>query len=166
TVPCVSATAVGNFAGTLQTVSASTLGLAVTVEFRATPNASTPHAVISVQAKLLVTKATDPAYFRSDPAYAQDPLAAFLPAALVNDELGTTPKFLGLPVGVAPFAAPGCRGNSCPSTPAPSTYPFCADVGVAGTVRSAVAAFFSIGTAGTTYVSAPLVQSTQVTCPF
>jgi hypothetical protein len=171
-VPCVSATAVGNFGSGLKSVNASDLGLTVTLTFQQSPNSppNSPHAIFAVQAKLIVTKSTDPAYFRTDPAYAQDPFATFLPPGFVNDELGFTPKFLGLPVGIAPYAAPKCTSVSCPPVPPPppssSTFPLCANIAADdGSERPAVAAFFSIGTVGTTYLSAPLVTPPQVTCP-
>jgi len=163
-VPCVSATAV--FGSGQKSVNASDLGLTVTLVFQSSPNSPTSHAIFAVQALLLVTKSNDPAYFGADPAYAQDPLAAFLPPAFVNNELGFTPKFLGLPVGIAPYAAPKCAGGSCPTTPLPSNFPLCASIAVDGTTQPAVAAFFSIGTIGTTYLSAPLVTPPQVSCPF
>jgi hypothetical protein len=161
-VPCVSAAAVGSFG----TVKATDLGLNVTLTFGPSANSKVPHAIFGVQAKLLVTKSTDPAYFPTDPAYsimgpAPNPLHFDL-TAFTNDELGSTPKFLGLPVGIAPLAAPQCQGGSCTTPPQPSSFPFCASI----EGQPAVAAFYSIGTVGTTYVSAPLVPPQGVTCPF
>jgi hypothetical protein len=167
-VPCVSAIAVGDFGSGTKSVNASDLGLTVTLVFQSSPNLSTPHAIFAVQAKLLVTKSTDPAYFSTDPAYASDPFAQLLKPAFKNDAPGVTPKFLGLPVGIAPYAAPQCTGGSCPTPPQPSSFPLCASIAVdQGTAQPAVAAFFSIGTVGTTYLSAPLpaFASSQVTCP-
>ncbi len=161
-VPCVSATAVGSFG----TVDAAKLGLTVTLTFRSSANSAAPHAIFGVQAPLLVTHSNDLAYFVDDPVYTMNPLASLPPVAFINDEQGFTPKS-GLPVGVAPYAAPKCPNNSCPLPPPPSNFPFCASIaGNDGTVRPAVAAFFSIGTVGTTYLSAPLVSPQGVTCPF
>jgi hypothetical protein len=137
-------------------VNAATLGLTVSLAIQPSTNSSVPHAVLQVQAPLLVTSATDAAYFKKDPAYAFDPFAAFLPPAFVNDERGVTPKFLGSPIGVVPYAAPQL---------APLTFPFCATIADDnGTHRAAVAAFYAIGTSGTTYVSTPLV-SAPTACP-
>jgi hypothetical protein len=160
-VPCVSATASGDFGNGL---SAANLGLTVTLTFQSSPNSSTPHAIFAVQAPLLVTKSNDPAYFASDSAYASDPFKTFLLPAFVNDELGV--KFSGLHLGVAPYAAPQCPGGSCSTPPPSSNFPLCASIAVDnGPAQSAVAAFFSIGTIGTTYLSAPLVTPPQVSCP-
>jgi hypothetical protein len=169
TSPCISATAVGSFGS----VSAASLGLTVTMAFQSSPNSSTPHAVIQVQAPLLVTQANDPAYFtRTDTAYLPNSSQFFyplLPTSFKNDELGFTPKG-GSPIGFAPTAAPRCSGNSdCTATnsPPPSNFPFCATIADnGGTSRQAVAAFFSIGTIGTTYLSTPVVPPPNtVTCP-
>lgn len=174
TSPCVSATAVGSSFGS---VSAASLGLTVTMVFQSSPNSSTPHAIIQVQTPLLVTHANDPAYFtRTDTAYPNSGQFFYplLPTSFINDELGFTPKFLGLPIGFAPTAAPRCPANSnCTATnsPPPSNFPLCASItdntGVnTGVIHRAVAAFFSIGTVGTTNLSAPLATPQGVTCPF
>lgn len=162
-MPCVSATAMGNFGSGLTTTDVSNLGLTVTLTFQSSPNSSVPHAVFAVQAPLLVTKTNDPTYFGTGPF-------AFFPPAFVNNEFGFTPKFLGLPVGIAPYAAPKCPGGGACPVPLPmnfpSSFPFCASIAVNGTVRPAVAAFLSIGTIGTTYLSALLMPPSNVTCPF
>ncbi len=160
-VACVSATATGNFGSGLQSVNATSLGLTVTLTFASSPNSPVQHAVFTVQIPLVVTHKNDPAYFGAG-------AFAFFPPAFKNDELGFTPKS-GLPVGIAPYAAPKCTGNSCATPPAASNFPFCATIAVNGTARPAVAAFLSIGTIGTTYLSAllmPQVVAPQVTCPF
>jgi hypothetical protein len=154
TVPCVSATATGTFGGKSQTVAASSLGLTVSVVFQPSPNSATPHAIFLIQGGLLVTQSTDPVYFNTDPA------SPFLNSAFVNEQLGVTPKSVGSPVGIAPFAAPQCPGESCGQTPQASNFPFCASI----MGNRAVGAFYSIATTGTTYLSAPI--SSQVTCPF
>lgn len=171
--PCVSTTVSGNFGSGLMP---GDLGLTVTLTFGTSPNSSTTHAIFEVQAPLLVTQSNDLAYFQSDPAYVSDPFISFLTPAFKKDELGFSPKVLGgLPVGIAPFAAPQCTRVSCPPQPlppappvlGPSNFPLCASIAADdGIVRPAVAAFFSIGTVGTTYLSAPLVTPPQVTCPF
>jgi hypothetical protein len=169
TSPCVSATAVGSFGS----VSADSLGITVTLAFQTSPNSATLHAVFQVQAPLLVTHANDPAYFtQTDKAY-PNPSQFFyplLPTSFINDELGFTPKSLGLPIGLAPAAAPRCPGNqncTASNSPPASNFPLCASItDNTGVVHRAVAAFFSIGTIGTTNLSAPLVTPQGVTCPF
>jgi hypothetical protein len=161
-VPCVSTTAVGTFGGSLRSVDPASLGLNVNLSFKPSVNSRQPHAIIEVQAKLLVTAATDPVYFGFNPA------SPALPEAFSNDELGFTPGFLGLPVGVTPYAAP----QTSISSTAGATFPFCAIIADDdGSRRAAVAAFYAIGTAGTTYVSAPLPTpptspaTPAITCP-
>ena len=118
----------------------------------------------------------DPAYFGVTPAGATNGSAvgspteinqlSGLPTAFSTDDLGFTPTFLGAPVGIAPSAAPACLGGTCPSPPQSSTFPFCASFSVKGALNPAVAAFFAMGTDGTAYVSAPVVPTAQVACPF
>lgn len=173
TTPCVSATATGSFG----TVSAASLGLNVTLVFGPSPNSSTLHAIFQVRAPLLVTKTNDPAYFTTNPAYGPNGQFFYpgLTTSFFNDVLGFTPKFLGLPIGVAPYAAPQCpngpngqpMSNCATASPPPSSnFPFCASIAVNGVTRPAAAAFYSIGTVGTTYLSMPLVAPNGVTCPF
>ena len=165
TVPCVSFTAVGNFGR----ADPASLGLTVRLTFNSSPNSSALHAIFEIQAPLLVTKSNDPAYFESDLAYAGDPFTSFLTPAFTNDEPGFSPKsFGGVPVGIAPDAAPRCTRFSCPpTTTTTSSFPLCATIADdSGAQRPAVAAFYSIGTVGTTYLSAPVVRPSQVTCPF
>jgi hypothetical protein len=118
----------------------------------------------------------DPAYFGVTPAGATNGSAVGsvtginqitgLPTAFSTNDLGFTPAFLGLPVGIAPSAVPTtCVGASCP-VPLISTYPFCASFLVKGAFTPATAAFYSIGTDGTTNLSAPLVPSAGLACPF
>lgn len=166
-MPCVSATAIPNPGSPLPSMSAASLGLTVTLTFQPSANSAVPHAIFGVQAPLLVTHSNDLAYFLGDPVYMNNVLAP--PVAFKNDELGFAPKS-GLPVGVAPYAAPKCTSKTCPgstTSPPPLNFPLCASIAVDGTVRPAVAAFFSIGTIGTTYLSVPLIAPSNVTlaCP-
>jgi hypothetical protein len=130
-----------------------------------------------------VTQPTDPAYFTTNQAYAPNSGQFFypgLPTSFINN-VGVTniPKFLGSPIGVAPYAAPQCPNdpmtgkpqlNCATANPLPATnFPFCASIaadGSSGTIFPAVAVFYSIGTFGTTYLSAPLNPPTNVSCPF
>jgi hypothetical protein len=80
----------------------SELGLSATLVFGSSSNATASHAIFAVQVPLLVTGATDPAYF-------SNPISQALPAIFVKDKLGFTARFLnppaGLPIGMAPVAA-------------------------------------------------------------
>ena len=132
---CYTVTATGNFTGSgPQTVNASALGLTVGVAFQSSPNAAAAHAVITVQVPLLVTAATDPAYF-------YDPISAVLQSLFVVDELGFTPALPGgLPIGMAPVASQ-----------------FSANIAnTTGVSVPAVNAYLAIATDGETLVSAPL----------
>jgi hypothetical protein len=93
--------------------------------------------MFGVQVPLLVTGATDPAYF-------SNPISQALPAIFVTDQRGFTAKFLkppsGLPVGMAPVAAQ-----------------FIANIAnSSGATVPAVNAYLAIATDGETLVSAPL----------
>jgi hypothetical protein len=170
--PCISATATGSFG----TVSAASLGINVTLDF------SLGYARFKVQAPLLITQTIDPAYFTTNQAYGGDSQFFYpgLPTSFVNNVLGFTPKFLGSPIGVAPYAAPQCpkdrdtgkpQINCANSSPLPNTtFPFCASIftdgSTIGSLFPAVAAFYSIGTFGTTYISAPMNTPSNVTCLF
>jgi len=91
-----------------------------------------------------------------------------LPTAFSNDAIGFTPAFLRQPIGIAPSAAPPgppprCIGTICTPT---YTYPFCASFLINGHLSAATAAFYSIGTDGTTNVSAPRTPPAGFACPF
>jgi len=159
-VPCFSTTATSKSFGT---VDPAKLGVTVALAFQPSENFSDSHAVFSVQAKLVVTQKQDPAYFASG--------SPFFKAAFVNNESGAPSKLLTSPaigIGIAPYAAPQCPGGvNCAGAPPPSHFPYCASIADDfGTVRSAVAAFLSIGTVGATSVSAPVQPLSGVTCPF
>ncbi|HEV2334464.1 MAG TPA: hypothetical protein VGS13_03090 [Stellaceae bacterium] len=130
---CVKAVATANFPGKgTQTVKASDLGLEVTLTFVPSPNSADAHAIFQVQVPLLVTV--------NDPAYFNNPISLALPALFVNPELGFTPGFLGLSIGMAPVAAE-----------------FTAKIADnSGNGIAAVDAFLAIATDGETLVSAPL----------
>jgi hypothetical protein len=113
------------------------LGLSATLAFGSSSNSKTSHAMFGVQVPLLVTGATDPAYF-------SNPISAALPAIFVTDQRGFTAKFLkppsGLPVGMAPVAAQFIANFANSS----------------GATVPAVNAYLAIATDGETLVSAPL----------
>lgn len=183
--------------GTPEARGASSVGIAVSATFAASPNSKQAHAIFEVTAPLLVTGPSspskcgkaistptadfadcgaDPAYFGTTPAGASDGIAvgtptginqvSGLPTAFTANVLGFTPLFLGMPIGIAPSAVPACPLAGCPTPPLASTYPFCASIATKGTLGPAVAAFFALGTDGTTYVSAPVTPPATVSCPF
>jgi hypothetical protein len=127
---------VGSCSGGAPTAMASDLGLTATVTFQSSPNSATKHAVIEVQIPLLVTGATDPAYFFN-------PLSLVLPAIFTVPVPGVTPNVKGLPqlpIGMSPVAAQfkaSIANNSGATVPA-------------------VNAFGAIATDGEVLVSAPL----------
>jgi hypothetical protein len=136
--PGYTVVAAGNFPGSgPPTHSPSDLGLNATLVFGASSNSTASHAIFKVQVPLLVTGATDPAYF-------SNPISQALPAIFVTDKLGFTAKFLkppaGLPIGMAPGATQ-----------------FTANIANNGGVTvPAVNAYLAIATDGETLVSAPL----------
>jgi hypothetical protein len=92
--------------------------------------------------------------------------ASGLRTAFTTNVLGFPAGFLGgARVGIAPSAAPACTAGTVCSPAPPSTFPFCASFWQNGVSHPGVAAFFSIGTDGVTYVSSPVGGSPSVTCP-
>jgi hypothetical protein len=165
---CVTtATASGNF---LQKgVSADMLGLTVSASIGSSAISNTPHLIIQVDVPLVVTFATDPAYF------AGTGLNPLVPPAFSTNQFGFTPKSAGLlgpgaSIGIAPYPAPACSGTaSTPcANPPPATTPFgfCASLPVSGGLSRAVGAFLAIAADGETLVSAPTVSGAPMpTCP-
>jgi hypothetical protein len=162
------ALATGNFSGNgTATYSADQIGLNVSTSFTSSPILQQPHAVISVNAQLIVTSATDPAYF-----FTVNP---FIANAFSGDEKGFKPtdsKILGssnATIGIAPFAAPLCPSNQqdCSTNPPQGVFGFCASLpnNSNGPLLPAVAAFVAITTAGETLVSAPVGSSPDIICP-
>jgi hypothetical protein len=114
---------VGSCSGGGPTAMASNLGLIVTVTFQSSPNSAARHAVIEVQIPLLVTGATDPAYFLNPGAF-----SLVLPGIFTVDLPGFTPNVNGLPklpIGMSPVAAQltaSIAGNSGATVPAVNAY--------------------------------------------
>jgi hypothetical protein len=115
---------VGSCSGRVPTAMATDLGLTVTVTFQSSPNSAAKHAVIEVQIPLLVTGATDPAYFFNGSNAVS---LALLPIFTVN-LLGFTPNVTALPklpIGMSPVAAQftaSIAGNSGATVPAVNAY--------------------------------------------
>jgi hypothetical protein len=144
---------------------AAQLGIQFGFQLAASPNSSTPHAIITFKLPVIATLATDPVYFGVDsngtPTFINQ--ASGQPTAFSQNDLGFTPTSVVLPnggsIGVAPYPAPLCPANGCPPPTSPTFYGFCATI--AGT--PAAATFVSVGTEGTTYASSPVGQQPQ--CP-
>jgi hypothetical protein len=167
--PCVTtATATGNFLPGSGVITADKLGLTVSASFASSPISETPHLIIRVDALLVVTPATDPAYFVSLNPFV---FSVFIPPG----ETGFSPKDSGIlkpgaSIGLAPYPAPTCPGNSDCSNPPPasSTFGFCASLpGPGNDLRRAVGAFVAIAASGEALASAPLPApgSQTITCP-
>ena len=155
---------VGDFSspGTIVSQPVGSLGIQASVSFGSSPNSSRSHLILGVQIPLLVTAATDSAYFGVVPSgvIPVNQLSG-LPTAFTSDVVPTSK------IGITPQAAPTCSGT-CPST---TTFPFCASfAGNAGaTINAAVATFFTLGTDATTYLSSPVpaaLVGSALQCPF
>jgi hypothetical protein len=172
---CLAASISGDFStsGTVETRSLAELGVKFSVTFAPSPNSGKSHAIFLVQAPLIVIKGNDPAYFGVVPpgAAVGTPGSATginqlssLPTAFSTNELGF--PFKGVHVGITPDAAPPVVGDGTVAT-----FGFCASFLTNGTsaVHPAVAAFASIATDGTTYISSPIpsaVTGLTLQCPF
>jgi hypothetical protein len=145
--PCFAATATGTSGapGNFGPVDPAKLGLTVTFQFLPSENRSTPHAVFIVTAPLLVMQKTDPAYFTTSPVYGSLLNLLVFASFGTTDQVPLAQKFLGLPIGFGPVAAP-----------------VCASITDGQKLQPAVGAYLSISTASTTYLSAP--RGTAVAC--
>jgi hypothetical protein len=123
--------------------------------FGPSPNSPTPHSMLQVLVPLLVTPGTDPAYFESSPCPAGiNPFSGYC-VAFSTEELGVTPGFLGMPVGISPLAALG------PVPPTPPNSPPGPPIVASFFGSPAVSAFYAIGTNGVTLVSSPVLSSSD-----
>jgi hypothetical protein len=168
----LAASVIGDFStpGTVGTKSATALNIQTNVSFAPSPNSDRSHFILEVQVPLLVTAATDSAYFGVVPSgiVPVNQLSG-LPTAFTSDVVPTSK------IGVTPQAAPTCAGNNpCPASQPTSTFAFCASFagGVSGPIgsgsfRSAVATFYTLGTDATTYLSSPVPPlPSSLKCPF
>jgi hypothetical protein len=149
--------------------SAAQLGIQFGLQLAPSPNSSTPHLISTFQLPVIVTEATDGVYFGenttvSTPSFTFINQLSGQATAFSKNDLGFTPKSLGVPIGVAPYPAPLCTATTCPSPP-PTTPPT-TFFGVCATIGNtpAAATFMSFGTDGTTYASSP-VSGTPSQCP-
>jgi len=186
---CFTASATGDFlnTGNPQTVDAGNLGIQFALVFGASPTSTQKHAIFEVGVPLLVTVATDPAYFYfqiTGQAGNGSEVAPFPPPSTGNLGLDTVFGFdeinpvlpAGASIGLAPTAAPFCTAVTCPlgNPPPPPpllSVPFalCASLpdnsnGPAARLRPAVGAYYAIATDGETLVGAP-VPSVFSACP-
>ncbi len=170
---CLTGTVSGTFpvVGT-KTYSAAQLGINFNYNFGPSPNSTTSHGLYEVEIPLVVTTSNDAAYF-ADPSSCPNsskgtnPLSGYCNAFSTPD-LGFSASVLGsgASIGIAPYAAPLCPGNTCPATPPATTFfGFCAGFPnlIAPNVP-AVETFLQIGTDGTTYLSTP-VSTQGIQCP-
>jgi hypothetical protein len=169
----LAANVVGDFStpGKFITMSASSLDIGVSVSFAPSPNSASSHLILTVEVPLLITHVTDPTYFGVVPS-GVTPVNQLsgLPTAFTSDVVPASG------IGVTPQAAPVCSGD-CPATTFTTTFPFCASFSGtgsgplgSGSFHSAVAAFLSVGTDATSYVSSPVsptaLSGVQLQCPF
>jgi hypothetical protein len=177
--PCSAATVQGDFLGngTTQNKNATEIGLNCAVVFAPSPSSTHPHAIFQLQVPLLATRATDPAYFYFAQTGLNGPVSLQIPTAFFKDDTGFTPASgtlgpLGKSIGLAPSAEPLCTAVTCPAPPAnppPPTYALCANLPGNHNRQApvpAVAAFYAIATDGETLLSAPIVPSAPIVCPF
>jgi len=168
----LAANVVGDFStpGTFITMSASSLDIGVSVSFAPSPNSASSHLILTVQVPLLVTHGRDPAYFGVPSGGTLVNQLSGLPTAFTSNVVPASG------IGVTPQAAPVCN-EDCPATTFVTTFPFCASFAGSGSgplgsgsFHSAVAAFLSVGTDATTYVSSPVspaaLSGVQLQCPF
>jgi hypothetical protein len=177
--PCSAAAVQGDFLGngTTQTKNATDIGLNCAVVFAPSPSSTNPHAIFQLQVPLLVTQATDPVYFYFFQTALFGPRSLDIPTAFFNDDTGFAPAPgtlgpFGKSIGIAPSAGPLCTAVTCPLAPAnppPPTYAICANLPGNHNRQApvpAVAAFYAIATDGETLLSAPIVPSAPIVCPF
>jgi hypothetical protein len=157
TPACPNGTVTGDFVtpGVPKPYSPGQLGLQVSATIGASPNLSAAHLILQVTASLLVTHATDPAYFAGAPCPSGiNPFSGYC-VAFSADQPGVTPAF-GKPVGISPLAALGPVPPTPPNAPpAPPGPPIVASF----SGNPAVSAFSVIGTDGVTVVSTPVASS-------
>jgi len=138
------------------------LGIKFSFQLAASPNLSTPHAIIIFNFPVIVALKSDPVYFGVDSTGTPTFINQFSgqATAFSQDDRGFTPASVGRPIGVSPYPAPLCPAAGCPSTTATTLWGFCATI--AGT--PAAATFASVGTEGTTYATSP-VTAPLPQCP-
>jgi hypothetical protein len=97
---CLTADGVGDFtgSGTPQKHAATELGLNVSLTFGPSLISTDPHAIFEVDVGLIVTHKNNPAYFNN-------PISPAVASAFTAEGFGSTPVFLGQPLGFAPDAA-------------------------------------------------------------
>jgi hypothetical protein len=149
--------------GTNPPPSAAQLGIQFGLQLAASPNSPTPHGIFRFELPVIATLATDPVHFGVNSSGTPTSINQFSgqPTAFSKNDLGFTPKSLGLPIGVSPTPAPQCSDpNNCPPPNTPIHFGFCATIG--GT--PAVGTYVSISTAATAYASSP-VSAPLPQCP-
>jgi hypothetical protein len=148
---CLSGKVTGDFAtaGTEKSYTPDQLGMSFSYIFAASPNSATPHTMVQWLAPILVTAATDAAYFAGAACPTGfNPFSGYCDAFSTDE--GFTPPLVGKAIGISPLAAlspPPLTPQNAPPGP-PITASFFGN--------PAVSAFYAIGTNGVTLVSAPV----------
>jgi hypothetical protein len=151
---CLSGTVTGDFvtAGTQKSYTPEQLGMSFSYIFGASPNSATPHTMVQIVAPLLVTAATDPAYFAGAACPTGfNPFSGYCDTFSTDE--GYTPPLVGKPIGISPLAALG------PVPPTPPNSPPGPPIVASFLGNPAVSTFFAIGTNGVTLVSTPVASS-------
>ena len=166
---CLTANAVGDFGGNgnLQTKTAASVGINVTAAFAASAVSAQSHLIFEVQVPLLVTRATDSAYFYTAITGQPYLFSPLFDTAFLSDAGGT--KLGAAPIGLAPSAAPLCPSSvtNCAATPPAAVFPLCASLpSGSGGASPAVAAFYALATDGEALLSAPTAPTGPIKCPF
>jgi hypothetical protein len=177
---CLQAYVYGGGIGTASNpILASQLQIAFALSFGTSPTSTQKHAIFQVGVPLLVTAATDPAYFyfaiTGQPGNGSEAGPPFsLPSAgnlatytVFVDDLLNPVLPLGASLGLAPSAGPL---GSPPAAGVSSTFALCASLpdnsdGPAAHLRPAVGAYYAIATDGEMLVSAPLPSVSTSMCP-
>jgi hypothetical protein len=172
---CLTGTVTGTFPGVgKQTYPAAALGVSFGYSFGASPNSTTSHALYELQLPLLVTLNSDDAYFDAPPycpnngtdKIGTNPASGYCNAFATSQPGFSAPVLgSGASIGVAPYAAPLCPGNTCPTTaPATTFFGFCASFATGPAAGPGVATFLQIGTDGRTAITTP-VSTQGIQCP-
>jgi hypothetical protein len=176
---CSASTVSGNFSGAAtgtQTLMAAQIGIKCAVVFASSPLSTKSHAIFEVAVPLLVTAVTDPLYIVSPSIPIPNPIANVgspFVGDIIPPPLNPPPNLgaNGEAIGIGPAAVPLCTGTPCPpATPPAPTSALCANLpagnGNGQAPVPAVAAYYSISTAGEALLSAAVPSASTSACPF
>jgi hypothetical protein len=140
--------------------------------FGPSPALAKNHVIFEFAIPLLVTDATDPAYFytfNSSGHSAPNPINQGTKTVFQGDQAAAGLAPSAGPLGPSPTCTPTISGGSC--TPPLSTFALCADLpdntpGPPGNdLPHAVGAYYAVATSGETWLSAPLPAASTSMCP-